>query len=255
MEERQGARRRPASRSPSGLGSPASRLGSRPGWCRRPRPSRASPRRRRASPRARRPESCRAPETADDVRLRAGLWPPRRLLRPAGLDRPAHLAGPPRPPRPRGGGCRRARRPAASASGGTGVARTPGGLGRHRRRSRRPRQRGPSGHRLRGVSSDDPFAYDFLDLDDESSWIAREVRPGRQTARRDGGVRTGVPAPAPRPAEPSPQARRSSPDAVEPGGTRPVITPESPRAQPRPSRLRPGPAHGTEADEPRARLR
>ena len=131
-----GASRRPECRSVDAM----------PPACRAPRSDRgtvASARRQLASLRL------RAPDWTDPPTLQV----PRVLL---DLEQEAAAER----------GARRLRRP------GTGVARASGGLERHRRR---PRRLSP-GLRVTAYeesSSDDPFAYDFLDLDDESSWVAR----------------------------------------------------------------------------------
>jgi phosphatidate cytidylyltransferase len=61
---------------------------------------------------------------------------------------------------------------------------------------------GPSVADYEESSADDPFAYDFLSLDDESSWITREEGPG--TVRTSGRTPVVQP-PAAKPAPPAPK--------------------------------------------------
>jgi len=62
---------------------------------------------------------------------------------------------------------------------------------------------GPSVTDYEESSSDDPFAYDFLNLDDESSWITREDASDKAKA---GGRAQTASAPTPEPPKPVPQA-------------------------------------------------
>jgi CDP-diglyceride synthetase len=93
---------------------------------------------------------------------------------------------------------------------------------------------GPSVTDYEQSSSDDPFAYDFLNLDDESSWITREE--GFAGAKNPG--RTSVASPAP--AEVAPSATKpADPVPVAQSVSSPASAAEPPVAQK--SEVPPGP--------------
>ena len=90
-------------------------------------------------------------------------------------------------------------------------------------------------------SSDDPFAYDFLDLDDESSWVARIEAPTGPVDRLPPFVERPAP-PADQPPTPRdrlpPSVERLAPPADQPTS---AASPASPVEQDEPARVDAGP--------------
>ncbi len=237
------ARRRTASRSPSGLGSPASRPVWRPVWCRRPRPRRApgpeelelvpgSASAREAavsSPAAQAPlASYDLPDWTDPPTLQVP-----RILLDLEEEAAAERGGPPTPPR--GGPVWRERQEDWDDTDAVLADLA---------------SAGPSVTAYEESSSEDPFAYDFLELDDESSWIAREVgpeaaRPARRDSEEPAPVVASAPAP-PRPAEPAPPPpAEARPAPSSPAAGTPVVTSPESTSPASKSRLFPGSATGT----------
>jgi len=144
--------------SPNGPGSPASRQGSRRGWCRRPKQLRALPSsRQRTLPGRRAPAWLRRslvhrhrPHRVHRPRRRPHL-PHLPLPTICLTGRTRHPAGPSCALGPRTGGSGGAGWPAHFTAWGTGVARTSRGLGRRGRGSCRPGQCRPQRHCVRGV--------------------------------------------------------------------------------------------------------
>jgi phosphatidate cytidylyltransferase len=88
-------------------------------------------------------------------------------------------------------------------------------------------------------SSDDPFAYDFLDLDEDSSWIAREEVVESET----GPARPAFSPPPATEARPAPSSPAPSlPERVSPQGEEAELEADEvkePSPEPRPRRQRP----------------